>query len=495
MNAFYNSSKTDGIEFECLSDDWNREIYSVDASNYVIKPSLIFHPQDDNEVLQIMMYAQKKGVSITCKGAGTGLVGQSLGSGIVIDFARKMNKILEITDDHVIVQPGVVKTVLDIELRKRGKFLPPDPSSSNYCTIGGMIANNASGPHGLGYGSIIDYVDAVNIIYADGSNNTVQENQKHDPRILRALHLVSSYSGYIRNSYPDVSKNSCGYRLDSIIDQEGKVKPQRLFAASEGTLGIVTSAKLRIVDLPPIKYFLILEFSSIQRAAKAVPRILRYSPVALELLDPYIGIESNTLQQQQPHSRRCTLYVEFDSVNEATLNEKVSIFESEFASISKIVDGGEDESGMKKASFERRNALNSIMKLAFGSRKPVGIIEDTVVPPALLHYYLEYLLGLYKKYNIKFVIYGHAGNGNLHTRPFIDFESKRDMEILEILTEEVFRFIVIHGGSISGEHGDGLARTKYIPIMYGYKLYSIFKEIKKIFDPSNLLNPNKKIIL
>lgn len=109
------------------------------------------------------------------------------------------------------------------------------------------------------------------------------------------------------------------------------------------------------------------------------------------------------------------------------------------------------------------------MKLAFGSRKPVGIIEDTVVPPALLHYYLKYLLGLYKKYDISYVIYGHAGNGNLHTRPFIDFESERDKKILDIITEEVFRFIVLHGGTISGEHGDGLARTKYIPIMYGYK--------------------------
>ena len=494
MNAFDNSNKIDGVKCESISDDWNREIYSVDASNYVIKPSLIFQPRDDDEILQIMTYAKKNGISITCKGAGTGLVGQSLGSGIIIDFARKMDKILEISDEYVIVQPGVVKSVLDIELRKRGKFLPPDPSSSNYCTLGGMIANNASGPHGLGYGSIIDYIDAVNIIYADGTNDTVQENQKYDLRVLKALRLVSSNLNYIRKSYPNVSKNSCGYRVDSIIDEDGKFRPQRLFAASEGTLGIVTSAKLRIIDIPPTKYFLILEFNNIQNAAKCVPRILKYSPAVLELLDPYIGKERNNMEPKSK-TRPCTLYVEFDGVNKATLYNKVSIFESEFSSISKIVDSGEDESGMKKASFDRRNALNSIMKLAFGSRKPVGIIEDTVVPPVLLHYYLEYLLELYNKYDISFVIYGHAGNGNLHTRPFIDFESKRDKKILEILTEEVFRFIVLHGGSISGEHGDGLARTEYVPLVYGYKIFSIFKEIKRIFDPTNLLNPNKKIIL
>lgn len=482
----------DGIKCESFSDDWNREIYSVDASNYTIKPSIICHPKDDNEILQITRYARKKGMAITCKGAGTGLVGQSLGSGIIIDFTKKMDKILEINDKYVIVQPGVVKTILDIELKKRGKFLPPDPSSSNYCTIGGMIANNASGPHGLGYGSVIEYLEGVNIIYADGSNDTVQENQVYNPQISKTISLISSYLDHIKKSFPKVSKNSCGYRLDSIIDENRNVRPHRLFAASEGTLGIVTEARLRIIDIPPTKYFLILEFSNILRAAESVPLILKYSPVVLELLDPSIRMQGHDLENSE--SGLCTLYVEFDSVKKTNLYDKISKFKNELSSISKIIDSGEDESGIRKASLERRNALNSIMKLAFGSRKPVGIIEDTVVPPALLHYYLKYLLGLYKKYDISYVIYGHAGNGNLHTRPFIDFESERDKKILDIITEEVFRFIVLHGGTISGEHGDGLARTKYIPIMYGYKLYSIFKAIKKIFDPTNMLNPNKKIL-
>src|SRR3954469_7713758 len=158
---------------EILSDDWSRKIYSVDASHYSIKPSVIAYPKDEFDLSDICQYGYSKNISMTARGAGTGLLGQSLNDNIIIDFTKYMNKILEIESDHVLVQPGIVKGVLDKELKKKGKFLPPDPASSNYCTIGGMIANNSSSVHTLGYGSIIDYLDTINVAYSDGNLRTI----------------------------------------------------------------------------------------------------------------------------------------------------------------------------------------------------------------------------------------------------------------------------------------------------------------------------------
>src|SRR6188472_1858678 len=165
---------------EILSDEWNREVYSVDASHYSIKPSVILFPLDEDDLAEICRYGYSKNVSITARGAGTGLLGQSLNDNIIIDFTKHMNKILEIESDHVRVQPGIVKGVLDKELKKKGKFLPPDPASSNYCTIGGMIANNSSGAHSMGYGNTIDFLEEIHVVYSDGSFGLLGNKRRID---------------------------------------------------------------------------------------------------------------------------------------------------------------------------------------------------------------------------------------------------------------------------------------------------------------------------
>ena len=179
---------------EILSDNWSREIYSVDASHYTIKPSVVVCPVDKYDIEKICKYCFSKNVPITARGAGTGLLGQSLSNSIVIDFTKYMNKIMEIGTDYVEVQPGVVKGVLDKELKKRGKFLPPDPASSNYCTIGGMIANNSSGAHCLGYGSTIDFLQEICVVYSDGNTGYINGNNKADDCMMTKLfRLLSPY--------------------------------------------------------------------------------------------------------------------------------------------------------------------------------------------------------------------------------------------------------------------------------------------------------------
>src|ERR671931_2175618 len=242
---------------EILSDSWSRDIYSVDASHYTIKPSVIVCPMDEYDIQKICQHGFSKNVSITARGAGTGLLGQSLSNNIVIDFTKYMNKIIEIGADYIIVQPGFVKGVVDKELKKKRKFLPPDPASSNYCTIGGMIANNSSGAHCLGYGNTIDFLQKICVVYSDGSsgllfsrNSANKLGGDNGDKMLNLLKLLSPYLHLIQKQYPKVAKNSCGYRLDAVINDQGFFSPQKIFAASEGTLGIVTSARMKILDIP-----------------------------------------------------------------------------------------------------------------------------------------------------------------------------------------------------------------------------------------------------
>jgi len=475
---------------DVFNDDWTRTIYSVDASHCCLKPSIVNFPSDEQDVQKICAYAHDHSIPITCRGAGTGLLGQSLSTGIVLDFTKKMNKILEIEDDYVIVQPGVVKAVLDKELAKMNKFIPPDPASSNYCTIGGMIANNSSGPHGLGYGSIINYVQSVDLVYSNGTIGFADQ-RNHDETIDKVLKYVLSENIDIKEHYPNVSKNSSGYRLDAVFENN-QIYPHKIFVASEGSLGVVTSCKISIIDVPEKKSLIILKFESIIHAALVVPLILQFKPVAIELLDKGTIIEGWKTDQSE-NKNSCMMFVEFYG-NSSDFYQKVHKFEDIIRQKSIILESGYDKKSVDRAWNERKNSLNRAMKKGMGSRKPAGIIEDTVVHPELLHDYLVFLLKLLAEFKLDYCVYGHAGNGNLHLRPIIDFASKGSNALMEVLADRVFGHISEINGSISGEHGDGILRTKYIPMMYGSTMYQVFKQIKSIFDDKKIMNPGKKIL-
>ena len=479
---------------EILSDEWTREIYSVDASHYAIKPSIVVRPIDRYDVEKICKYCFSKNVPITARGAGTGLLGQSLSNNIVIDFTKYMNKIIEIGTDYVEVQPGVVKGILDKELKKRGKFLPPDPASSNYCTVGGMIANNSSGAHCLGYGSTIDFLQEINVIYSDGTQGYVNGNNKSDNFMMtNLLRLLSPYLDIIQSRYPKVTKNSCGYRLDAVLNNQG-FAPQKIFAASEGTLGVLTSARLKILDIPLYRHLLLLGFEDLLSAISKVPLILPFSPVAIELLDhTVVSYRKMNTHQQLTNNPGCLLFVEFAGEKLEDVDRKLDRCKEKLSGKCIILESVSDEHSMTRIWEARKGALNHIMKLTYGARKPIGLIEDTVVKPALLYDYTQYLLQMYFDNKLDYVVYGHVGDGNLHTRPLINMESQSEVELMERLAHKIFDRVIKSGGTITGEHGDGLARVKYIPSMYGHEIFSIFLQVKKMFDPKYLMNPGKKI--
>lgn len=472
---------------EVLEDNWSRQIYSVDASHYQIDPSAIVYPTDEQDVQEICRHSFSRKVPITARGAGTGLLGQSLSSGIILDFTKHMNKIIDIDDYHVTVQPGIVKGQLDKELKKRNKFLPPDPASSNYCTIGGMIADNSSGIHCLGYGSTISFLQEVNVIYSDGKLGFASPT-KCDDKMKKLGELLSPHIHEIKHQFPKVSKNSCGYRLDAVIADN--FNPQKIIAASEGTLALISSAKLRITDIPAYRSLMVLGFDDLLSAVSAVPIILEFFPVALEMLDGSILISSK--YDNQPRYG-CLLFVEFAGNRRSSeVEEPMKLCKQKVASICSVIEYATDEQSIAKMWMARKNALNSIMRLTIGSRKPIGLIEDTVVHPDFLAEHTTNLLQVYRENKLDYVIYGHVGDGNMHTRPLINIESIKEVELMQNIAKRVFANVIKRGGTITGEHGDGLARTDYIKMMYGESLTSLFLEVKKLFDPSFTLNPYKK---
>jgi glycolate oxidase len=473
---------------EILEDSWSRQIYSVDASHYEIDPAAIVCPLDEQDVQAICQYSFSKKVPITARGAGTGLLGQSLSSGVILDFTKHMNKIIEIDHDHATVQPGIVKGQLDKELKKRNKFLPPDPASNNFCTIGGMIADNSSGIHCLGYGSTISFLQEIKLVYSDGKLGFASPS-KYDDRMKKLGELLSLHIQEIKRRYPKVSKNSCGYRVDAVIGNN--FNPEKIVAASEGTLGLVTSAKLRILDIPAYRSLMVLGFEDLLSAISSVPTILQFAPVALEMIDHTILTSNDYAKQTQSG---CLLFVEFaGNQGSYQVEEPMKICKQKVASICSIVEYTSDEESITKIWTARKNALNSIMKLSIGSRKPIGLIEDTAVRPEVLAEHANNLLQIYRENRLDYVIYGHVGDGNMHTRPLINMASKKEAELMRDIAKRVFAHVIRRGGTITGEHGDGLARTSYIQMMYGKRMALLFLEIKKLFDPSFTLNPHKKI--
>jgi glycolate oxidase len=473
---------------EILEDRWSRHVYSVDASHYEIEPAAVVCPADEYDVQRICKYSACHNIPITARGAGTGLLGQSLSNGVILDFSKHMDNLVEIDNDFVIIQPGIVKGILDKELKKNNKFLPPDPASSNYCTLGGMIADNSSGVHSLGYGSTISFIQEIKVVYADGKMGFASA-AKYDDRMKKLRELLSLHIPEIRNRYPSVTKNSCGYRLDAVIDDD-EFNPQKVFAASEGTLGVITAAKLRILDIPAYRSLMVLGFEDLLSAVSVVPEILKFSPVALEMLDHSIVRSDN----DKASGAGCLLFIEFAG-NGSSKKVEASMMACRLllADRCSLIEYASDEQSIIKMWMARKSALNSIMKLTVGSRKPIGLIEDTVVHPDFLVDHAANLLETYHENKLDYAIYGHVGDGNMHTRPLIDTASTKEVELMRNIANKVFTYVIKRGGTITGEHGDGLARTRYIEMVYGKSITSLFSTVKKLFDPAFTMNPCKKV--
>jgi FAD/FMN-containing dehydrogenase len=267
-------------------------------------------------------------------------------------------------------------------------------------------------------------------------------------------------------------------------------RPQKVFAASEGTLGVVTQAKFRILDIPESRSLLVLGFRDLLASLGAVPAILESAPVALEMMDHTVFAHGSA----QWCGSGCLLFVEFAGNGAEPERQMVSCMQK-ITDTCTVLEHASDEQSITRIWGARKGALNDIMKLTVGSRRPIGLIEDTVVRPHELVAHATDLLHTYRRYKMNYVMYGHVGDGNMHTRPLIDISSGDETRLMERIARKIFSRVVASGGTITGEHGDGIARLPFIELMYGKKMTEIFYSVKKLFDPTFTLNPGKKVPL
>ncbi|MEE8181193.1 MAG: FAD-binding oxidoreductase, partial [Nitrosopumilaceae archaeon] len=404
------------------------------------------------------------------RGAGTSLVGSALNNGIILEM--KNFDLLRLANEYVTVGPGTIKGRLDKKLEKHKKFFPPNPSIGSFCSVGGMLGNNSSGSRSLKYGSVIDNVKEITFIDGNGKKITLPKNKRVSKKILEFAKKID------RKRFPNVTKNSSGYRIDKVKSIEDSHK---IIIGSEGTLGIILSAKLKIIDNPRKRILFVIEYESIRDAIKNCIEINKTKPSAIEFVDRATLIQ---IKFKFNKKTKCLLFVEFDESIDS--NEKIvkSIITG------KIVKKLKKDLDILQWWKYRDSSLHYSLKSIKKEKRIPHLIEDAAVPLENLQKLFSVLNKINKKYKTRSIVYGHVGNGNIHVRLVSD---RKKITFIKNIAIQYFEEVIKLGGTISAEHGDGLARSEFIKMQYGAKNYRVFKEIKKFFDPKNVLNTGKII--
>ncbi len=499
------------IKGDVQFDEVSRILFSTAACMYEMRPLGVVSPRDKNDVIEVVRYAYENGISITPRGAGSSLAGQAVGSGIILDFTKHMNQILEINDaaNTVRVQPGAIFGTLLKALKPYQKFFPPDPSSGKFCTLGGMVANNSGGAHSVKYGTTKDYVENLEVVLADGelirtrrmpvTNGTVEpiypQKSFADEIYHKLFVLADKNRKIIEEHTPKVSKNASGYNLKEML-HDSNYDLAKLFVGSEGTLGVVTEMTLRMVPLPRERAVLLAYFDSLDKAGEALVEILKHKPSALEIMDRYffdfVRENDPAFDAILPKNLEAALLIEFEDDDIEKVREQIEAQEKELLNKSKLAFGAEKayNSVEQARLWAVRSSAWSLINKVKGPRKPQNFIDDVAVDPAKIPEYLRGLYKIFDKYGVVAINYGHAGNGNIHVNPLLDLKNPEDLERLRGLAKDVAHLGISLGGTISGEHGDGLVRSPFLKDLWG-PVYDLFEEVKATCDPKNILNPGK----
>ena len=487
------------------SDASTLKAYSVDASIYKLAPKVVVLPESEEDIDRIVDYAVRQGIPLTPRAAGTNLTGSAIGTGIILDVSR-MNRILEVnaTEKWARVQPGIVLAELNKQLLEHELMFGPDPSSGEMCKLGGMLANNSSGPHTLRYGSVKDNVLALRVRLPESGWLHAQSFEVGDPILSRIftehptlqslLHLVKEHEGLIRSRHPHVSKNSSGYNLFDMIDgvNLGVWDLPKLFIGSEGTLGTFSEATIRLVDRPKSTASALIHFRYLEEMGEAVPDLLRLMPSALEVMDAntlnLIGRDAYGI----PQDSAATLLIEFDQGEDPGRSERLlSLCRGYRLSADPVVAfDGEKQKELWKA----RKALYPTLYRYDQRKKPINFVDDVVVSAERTAELIRYLERFFREQNIAVAVFGHIGDGNAHILPLLDLNDSKDFQGMVNAHREVHQVVLEKfKGSICGEHGDGRIRAEMVRPMFGEDLYQVFVEVKRMLDPTGVMNPGVKI--
>lgn len=492
------------------SDPISQQIYSTDASIYQIPPQLIVLPRSVDDILFTVECAKKADLPIHPRGAGTGIAGGCLGSGIVIDTSRYMNRILSVNWDRSIAvcEPGVVQDDLNAHLAPRGLRLGPNTSTGNRATIGGMIGNNSGGSHSLAYGQMADCVQEVEIVTAQGEvvtfkplNQESWHHQRQLPgtvgRVHRCLYDIrEQHKQAIKELFPQLDRQVSGYNLHRLLTPF-PFNPCQIITGSEGTLGIVTKATVALAKKPNFSGLVIIPTETLEKAFSLVPEILKKKPDALECIDHNIidaGRESPVFTDHihwlDTPTPKALLIAEFsEHTNEAVCDKLADVAKAFYKYQAKAITDLE----MVNAIWTLRKAGLGLLLSKRSYTRALAFIEDLAVPIASLRPAMKELLCYLDSIGKKAGIYGHIGVGSLHIRPFCNTRDPKDLQLMQEMMLRVAEIVHRFQGTLSVEHGDGLLRSWLNEQMFGKEMMGLMKQIKDVFDPDHLLNPQKVI--
>ncbi len=491
------------VRGDVWGDILHRAAYSSDVSIYQILPACVVVPRNVDDVAAVVNYARDNKIPIAPRGAGSGVAGESLCSGIMLDMRGHMNRILAIEDggEKIVCEPGVVLDEINRRLAEYGRKIGPDPSSSNRAVIGGCVANDSTGAHWLKYGHMGNWLETVEVVLADGSvvefTNDVGPQETEDQRIAviarECMEVLQGKEQIIENALHRTKRNRSGYTIAGIC-HDGKVNLARLMAGSEGTLGIFTKVRLRTVPLPTVKALVEFKFDSLENMAKAVPAIVKSGASVCELMDrQLLDIARDALPQYRDlfaEKAQAVLLVEHDGDNTEQIEQKIEKTTAAVGQLSYASRIVVDQDQQKRLWTARKEAGPLLTRIR-DSKKPVEIIEDVCIENDKLLDYIKGSKEIFAKYDVDLSFYGHAGDAELHLRPRLDLRKTTDLEKLRKIADEVFSLAWSLGGSISGEHADGLIRAGFVRAQYGDEYYQLLEAIKNIFDPAGIMNPGK----
>lgn len=532
MTYIRDTLKHAGYEGESTNDPETLEKYSHDASMFEIRPLVITYPKDTQEVADLVKTAVKlkktsPKISLTARSAGTDMSGAAINDSIIVDFSKYFTKIHEITRDAAHVQPGVHYRDFEPKTMKHNSLLPSYPASRDLCTVGGMVNNNSGGEKSLQYGKTEDYVTELEVVLGDGNVYKMKSLKKaeldkkmaqkdFEGRLYKQIFkLVDDNYDVIKAAKPNVSKNSTGYNLWDVWDrQTGVFDITKLIVGGQGTLGLVTDIKFRLVQNEPESAMLICFMTNLDKLGEIINDVLDFNPSTFESFDDntlwlaikflpffkqYLGVWGTIklmfslapdLLLMLRGIPRLILMIEFTGHNEEELLEKARRLQDSLRKY-KMATQVNDKKGEQRYWIMRRQSFN-LLRQKVKDKHTAPFIDDFVVPPEHLPEFLPQLRKIIKKYKLMATIAGHVGDGNFHVIPLMKFEDWSERVKIEPAMREVNMLVLKYKGSLSGEHNDGLVRGPWLEQMYGKQIVGLFRQTKEIFDPTNLFNPHKK---
>lgn len=523
---------------EIADDEATLKLYSHDASLFEVKPKLVVFPKDSEDLKNLVNWvsdnttiyrSNNEPLSITIRAAGSCMAGGPLGESIIVDVMKHMNHIGEIKKDGTIVEPGVFYRNFELQTLEKSLILPCFTASKNMNALGGMIGNNCAGEKTLRYGKMENFILESKVIFSDGNEYLIKpllkpelefkiKQNDFEGNLYKKLYelIIANYE-LIKKAKPNVSKNSAGYYLWNVCNEK-TFDLNKLIVGSQGTLGLVTEMKVKLVPVEPVSKLFVIFLPNLKHIAELVNEILPTNPDSLETYDDATMklafrffpemlksmktknflklilsfIPEALMMIKQLGIPKLIVLVEFTGQTEIEVDAKLVNLEDKIKHFGLVMRKTESKEESEKYWTIRRESFSLLRKHVHSSRT-APFIDDVVILPRHMPEFLPKMKQILDEYKLVYTIQGHAGNGNFHIIPLMDMHDRKNIEVIKEVGEKIYDLVKEYHGSITGEHNDGIVRTPYLGKMYSPEILELFKKTKEIFDPQNIFNPGKKV--